>query len=174
MELEIVKTDFDYIDRVVLDGKDFTCQPEANGHFAFPKVPPGTFRLVKLKSGDFRSKLPLPEVEIRAGETTTISLSICTVTAHLRWPVGLTPVRRLNTMGSVFQGTRLLRDLQEPAGETFTIEDVAAGSYTLRVEVVVEPGAVGDLIQGTSSFTIPADPPGGALDIGEILLQPAP
>ncbi len=200
VELEIVKTNFDYIDRVVLDGKDFTCQPEANGHFAFPKVPPGNYTVFILNWGNSSYWHALADATVRPGETTNVSLVSCTMTAHLRWPQGLTRAPGWMIGAEISQGDNLRKNLGSMSGGGLTIEDLAAGSdpgrrdalgpmslltfawvpgsYTLQVDVF-EPmttwaEGARRVLSGKSSFTVSADPPGGALDIGEIMLQPVP
>lgn len=68
-------------------------EADADGHFVFPKVPPGQFKLAKQNlRGATRTNplLALPitiaDVAIRSGETTTVTVGAYTVTARLRWP----------------------------------------------------------------------------------------
>jgi RNA polymerase sigma factor (sigma-70 family) len=188
-------------DRLALDGKDFTCQPEANGHFAFPKVPPGTFRVIILNWGNSSYvHPPLADATVRPSETTNVSLVSCTVTAHLRWPSSLTRAPGWRIQAEVNRGDNLQMNLVAMTGGGLTIEDLAAGSdpgrrdalgpmslitfawvpgsYTLQVDVfepmTTRAEKARRVLSGKSSFTVSADPPSGALDLGEILLQPVP
>jgi hypothetical protein len=188
------------LDSLLLDREGFSCQSEANGHFAFPKLPPGTFRVMNLKLlGNFSLAASLTDVTIRPGETTTVALVTCTVTAHVRWPENLARAPGWKIRAYVDQDNWLRQhNLTETTGGALTIGDLPAGSYTLHVDVI-EPGVAGErgnqimrgnstprglnpaalvigkrVLQGTSSFTVVADPPSGALDLGEIALQPVP
>jgi hypothetical protein len=68
-----------------------------------------------------------------------------------------------------------LRFSEEAAG-TFAAECVPPGDYTLMATIAEVPTAAGRLKPRASArvpVTVPADPPTGALDLGEIMLQPA-
>jgi hypothetical protein len=74
----------------ISSGSGFKAQSDARGHFVFPQAPPGRHKLMRvitLSSNSWTSE-PMTEVEIRPGETTSVTLgaSNCTVTVHLRWP----------------------------------------------------------------------------------------
>lgn len=163
------------LDGFMLDGNDFSCQPDANGHFEFPKLPPGTFKVVDNNSGVFRFATPLTETTIRPGETTTVSLAICTVTAQVRWPAGLTPAPGWKLQGGVYQGTKPQRLFAPSSTDALKIEGLPPGDYSLHVDVI-EPGTAADTVMrrflGGGMFSVPANPT-GPLDLGEIMLQPA-
>jgi hypothetical protein len=77
----------------ISSGSGFKAQSDAQGNFVFPQAPPGRHRLMRvitLSSNSWTSEL-VTEVEIRPGETTTLTLgaSNCTVTVQLRWPDGM-------------------------------------------------------------------------------------
>jgi hypothetical protein len=76
-----------------ISASGFKAQSDAHGHFVFPQAPPGRnklMRVITLSSNSWTSE-PVTEVEIRPGETTSVTLgaSNCTVTVHLRWPDGV-------------------------------------------------------------------------------------
>jgi RNA polymerase sigma factor (sigma-70 family) len=65
--------------RFEMNSSDFAPRPDADGHFVFPKVPPGKFRIAEereVSPKDYRT-IPLPDadVEIHAGQTTTKTVS---------------------------------------------------------------------------------------------------
>jgi protocatechuate 3,4-dioxygenase beta subunit len=65
--------------RFEMDSSDFVPRTDAEGHFIFPKVPPGRFRIAEdreVSPKDYRT-IPLPDanVEIHAGQTTTKMVS---------------------------------------------------------------------------------------------------
>ncbi len=64
------------------------------------------------------------------------------------------------------------------ADGTWVADDVLPGSYTMTVSLVQQKPAdtVGPKTLATAEvpLTVPADPPTGKLDLGEILLQPVP
>jgi RNA polymerase sigma factor (sigma-70 family) len=76
----------------------YRVKTDAQGRFVVPQVPPGHHRLVRLvetkvnPGGVGWTHEPMTDVEIRAGETTSIAVGGCTVTARLRWPADLSQV----------------------------------------------------------------------------------
>jgi hypothetical protein len=74
-----------------------TATTDAQGHFAFPQVPPGKCIIVRLVYQPpnvlVHQVLPDGEVEIRPGEITSVTLrgTGYTVKAHPRLPDGITP-----------------------------------------------------------------------------------
>lgn len=156
-------------DRVVTD---------VNGHFVFPKVPPGQLKLLKWpRTIPASAPITIAEVVIRSGETTTVRVGAYTVTTRLRWPAD----RQGETN---WQVRAYYREAQSPSPHSFTetaggalvADDVPAGSYTVKVSAF-QPSTNGgpSLIQFQAEvpFTVPADPITGTLDIGEIVLQPS-
>jgi hypothetical protein len=124
--------------------------------------------------------IPIEDLNIRPGTTTTATVVIRQVVAHLRWPENMQ--RQSNWRAAV--SLREIPGRQNPRGyslsETgqgdFVAEDVLAGSYTLTA-TVTEPqtggGAPKRLLRTQVSVAVPSDQTPGALDLGEILLQPA-
>ena len=66
----------------------------------------------------------------------------------------------------------------QKADGTWVADDVLPGSYTMTVSMIqqmpAEAGESKTLAKAEVPLTVPADPPTGKLDLGEILLQPAP
>lgn len=66
----------------------------------------------------------------------------------------------------------------QKADGTWVADDVLPGSYTMTVTMIqqmpAEAGETKMLAKAEVPLTVPADPPTGKLDLGEILLQPAP
>ncbi len=195
---------------LVFDFDSFPVETDAQGRFAFPKVPPGRLKLTRLVSiGSGAScmftAVELMVVEIRPGETTTITVggSNYTVTAHLRWPTELkrTPDWRVmafaypaappNVMdnpdalatwqktpdGRAATANIMQHPLMETSDGAFVTEDVAVGRYILYVQVFGPAPARTAFGEPRAwvqvPFTVPADPPSGTLDLGEIVLKPA-
>src|SRR2546428_10889253 len=92
---------------VNFDFLSFRANTDAQGHFLFPKVPAGKYTVIRLvhQTPNSFAHQPLPdsEVEIRAGETSTVTLggNGYTVRAHARWPAGVTPDKNWHLMASV-------------------------------------------------------------------------
>lgn len=60
------------------------------------------------------------------------------------------------------------------ANDTLTSSEVTAGQYVLSVMVIAEttePRSVTQIATGEVAVTIPADPPSGALELGELVLR---
>jgi len=71
------------ITTVLLDFQTFRVKANDSGHFLFPQVPPGKHKLVRVvetKTGEqtWWNLKPLQEVEIRPGETTTVTAEVPT------------------------------------------------------------------------------------------------
>lgn len=189
----------------------------SDGHFVFAQVPPGKHKLVRLvqekgmpggTSGTVWTHMPLLDVEIRPGETTTVTVGGANyrVTAHLRWPADLKreanwrvfaaihtpfssppPADAMNNpqalaawqaMPEVKAALANMRQypLTETAGDVLLAEDVPAGSFVLSVSVIQLPEKAGQTklwAQAEVPVSVPADPPSGTLDLGEIVLKPA-
>jgi RNA polymerase sigma factor (sigma-70 family) len=85
----------------------FKATTDSQGHFQFPKVPPGKLKIIRLAhippNGFAHQSLPEAEVEIRSGETTTKTLAGTgyTVRARLRWPDDVTPGKDWNCFASL-------------------------------------------------------------------------
>jgi protocatechuate 3,4-dioxygenase beta subunit len=66
----------------------------------------------------------------------------------------------------------------QKADGTWVADDVLPGSYTMTVimvqQMATEAGEPKTLAKAEVPLTVPADPPTGELDLGEILLQPVP
>ena len=186
---------------------------DENGRFAFPQVPPGKHRLVRLVQ---QNSVPqagwllrfLEEVEIRPGETTQVTVggSSYNVTARLRWPQELkrdpswkvsasirtpSPLPPESAMGNAqaLAAWRAIPEvkaaltnmrhfpLTENVDGTFSVEDVPAGEYRFSAAVFETPGMAGPMTmhaRAEASVTVPSDPPSGTVDLGEVVLKPAP
>jgi hypothetical protein len=159
----------------------YEVEADENGHFVFPTVPAGNLTLSKWSSrGTRQAKLnPLAEVVIQPGETKTVAVGAYTATACLRWPEGikreadwsiLAYYLQMQTAGPTGPGHRLT---ETPDG-ALVAEDLAPGSYLLKVSVAGPPGSNGlgkTLLCAEVPFTVPAAPSSGTLDLGEIVLQ---
>jgi hypothetical protein len=68
--------------------------------------------------------------------------------------------------------------MTQKADGTWTADDVLPGSYTMTVSVVqqmsAETGETRTLAKAAVPLIVPADPPTGKMDLGEIMLQPVP
>ncbi len=180
---------------------EFRVKTDADGHFAFSKVPPGKLKLVLLIQ--FR-RTPLTDVDVVPGETKTVTIGAYTVTAHLGWPADLKreadwrvsgyiqtplPPRPADVMSNpqAFAAWRETPEvkaayanmqnywLTETAEGEMMVEDVPAGSYVLSGDMSTAPigGKAKRLAHVEVPFTVPADPPTGTLDLGEIMLKSA-
>jgi RNA polymerase sigma factor (sigma-70 family) len=159
-------------------GRFFSAETDADGHFAFPKVPPGQISLFqKYSQGEYHEYHPfqVPPVTVRLGETTTVSLFLYNVTARLSLPAGVDMETNWNMSAvALADGSRVSKSLKESGNGTWVAEGVAAGDYTLQASVLdsAPTGGVFKVrLQAKVSFTVPSDPPGGTLDLGEIILQ---
>lgn len=159
----------------------YDVEADENGHFTFPKVPSGNLTLSKWSSrGTRRAALnALAEVVIQPGETKTMAVGAYTATARLRWPEGikreadwsiLAYYMQTQIAGPTPPGHRLT---ETPDG-ALAAEDLAPGSYLLKVSVAGPPGNDGlakTLLRAEVPFTVPTEPSSGTLDLGEIVLQ---
>jgi RNA polymerase sigma factor (sigma-70 family) len=160
----------------------YAVEADENGHFTFPKVPPGNLTLSKkIWIGAHPGRLSgLAEVAIRPGETKTMAVGTYTVTARLCWPedtkreadwIVSAYCLQTETAGPTPPG----HSLAETADGALVAEDLIAGSYLVKVHIGGPPGSDGrlkTLLEAEAPFTVPAEPPSGTLDLGEIVLQP--
>ena len=117
---------------------------------------------------------------VRPGETTTLSLTCYTVTAHLNVPTGveMEPNWDISAMASqpqlAEQGMSVF--FQKSSDGTLVAKDVPSGKYTVHVKVSA-PAAEGvlgkPLWMAEVPLGIPTEPNNGVVDAGEIMLQPA-
>jgi hypothetical protein len=164
----------------------FEVGTDANGHFAFTNVPPRHFYL-------FLQELPSPlkngvggysargqAVTVQSGETTTVSLELYPLVARLSWPEDMARQADWRVSASVafapLPGE--LPDNDRPLSETedgtWKAEDLPAGNYTMRFKVFAPTAdsAQGKLVcRAEAPLVIPADPPNGFVDAGEIMVQ---
>ena len=159
----------------------YDAEADETGHFTFPTVPPGNLTLSKRSSRGTRQAAlnPLAEVSIQPGESKTIAVGAYTAIARLRWPEGIKREADWNVLayysptqpaGSTPRGRRLT----ETSDGTLTAEDVAPGSYLMKVSVAGPPESDGlskTMLRAEVPFTVPAQPSSGTLDLGEIVLQ---
>jgi uncharacterized GH25 family protein len=191
------------------DQPAFRVKTDTDGRFVFPQVPPGKHRLARLTPQPPPHEVmftiePSVDVEIRPGETTTVTLgSGYVVSGRLRWADGVPPDTNWNVLASVHtpsppefeqaindpatsaklqqspefqQFTRTARSAYAlvSSNGTMTAEGVLAGDYVLEIYVMPKLAAgqpVAPWVAGRVSFTVPADPPSGALDLGEIVVN---
>jgi hypothetical protein len=134
-------------------------------------------------SGVFTIANPITEIEVRPGETKTVMLGAYTVTARVRWPANLqreanwlvggnvvTPLPNPSATLVSAMPYMPYTSLVEAADGALVAEDLFAGSYEVRVLILDASGKL--RAQAQVSMTVPADPPSGTLDLGEIVLQP--
>ena len=180
---------------------EFRVRTDADGHFTFSKVPPGKLKLVLLIR--FRdTPLTDVDAVPGETKTVTVGAYTVTAhlgwPADLKrqadWPVfgyihTPLPPRSADVMSNpqAFAAWRETPEVKaayanmqnyqftETAEGEMTAEDVPAGSYVLSVNVSEAPtdGKAKRLALGEVPFTVPADPPSGTLDLGEIVLKPA-
>jgi hypothetical protein len=116
---------------------------------------------------------------VQSGETTTVSLELCSVTARLSWPAGVERQTNWRVKGSIeFIGDfpEGKRPLNEAEDGTWRAEDLPAGNYTARFDVFgrnAENEEGKPLWVAEAPIVISADPPDGMVDAGEITLRPA-
>ena len=197
---------------IAFDFMTFKVTTDAQGHFVFPQVPPGKCTVVRLvhQAPNSFAHQPLPDgdVEIRPGETTTVTLGGggYTVKARLRLPDGVTlgedwhlgavvvslpppailaavsgndPSAMAKVLGSAegreYQRTARQFQAAVAGDNTITAENVPPGSYLLTAMAFSfsENGSSGSssALSGQATLTVPADPPTGTLDAGEVLLR---
>lgn len=199
------------------DSRAYQVRTDRDGRFVFPQVPPGQHRLVRLvpekglpgmSSGTVWSHQPLLEVDIRPGDTTTVTIggTSYTVRARLQWPADLPRAANWRVVGVVRtselpapdearnnpQALAAWRNLPEVRGAfanqrffpltettdgTWVAEDMPAGTYVLYVNAIEPTGTAGQFKQRARAevpVMVPADPPSGVLDLGEVLMVPAP
>lgn len=80
--------------RLGLDWKTFSATTDDQGHFLFPQVPPGKFKLTRpVPDGNGVTTMePVAEAVVRPGETTTVAIGEgYLVSLRLRWPADLAP-----------------------------------------------------------------------------------
>jgi hypothetical protein len=108
---------------VSFDFMTFVATTDDKGHFAFPQVPPGTFKVVRRvhvpPNGWSEQPLSDGTVEIRPGETTSITLggSGYSIKARVRWPDGVKPGKDWNLFVSLFSAppSAVLKAQNDPA-----------------------------------------------------------
>jgi hypothetical protein len=151
---------------ISFDFLTFRAKTDAQGHFIFAKVPAGKYQVIRLVSvapnGFAHQPLPDSEVEIRAGETSTVTLggSGYTVKARARWPADVIPDKNWEFTASLHTAlppalaelekdpnaaaslkpemeefTRTARNFQASVASDYllTVENVPAGDYTLSI-----------------------------------------
>ena len=92
--------------RLGLDGNAFSATTDDQGHFVFPQVPPGKFRLTQPvpESNGVTTMEPVVDAVVRPGETTTVAIGEgYVVSLRLRWPDDFAPGR--STRPRVFMHT---------------------------------------------------------------------
>jgi RNA polymerase sigma factor (sigma-70 family) len=156
----------------------YQVKTDGAGRFAFPQVPPGKHTLVQLvptqvnPGGMGWMHKRLQDVEIRSGETTTVTISRFRVVARFTWPADA-----MVDTDAVVQGSLMSRTPQPPdeikadaaamaawrsqpeiraalreakyfvftraADGTYSAEDVPAGEYEIFVGLAWKPAADG-------------------------------
>ena len=169
-------------------GVGWSASTDAQGRFSISRLPAQKYQLWSDEGWQSGRSVHLAEVEVRPGETSTLVLGGYLVSLRLRGPEG-GPVPRKNTQ--VFmqgpqprpgeQWTDALRkdhvsyDFVEGADGRWTAEGVRAGTYyRLVARVLAEPATNRSPViiasEGTS-LAVPAEPPWGILDAGELVLR---
>jgi hypothetical protein len=83
-----------------LDGNAFSATTDVQGHFVFPQVPPGKFRLTwPVPEGNGVTTMkPVAETTVRPGETATVMIGEgYIVSLRLRWPDDLALAKSTRT-----------------------------------------------------------------------------
>jgi hypothetical protein len=188
---------------VSLDTDAFRVETDGDGHFLFPRVPPGRQVLVRTRPAG--GTVSLSEVDVRGGETgnLTVNYSLQTVVAHARWPVELKrqagwqlrgqltniPLPPRETRGNAdalaawrakpevataYEHLRVYV-LKEATDSTMQADDVTPGTYTLLL-LATDSSAGGRRTAASAEarVTVPFDPPGGTIDLGEFTMEPVP
>jgi RNA polymerase sigma factor (sigma-70 family) len=161
----------------------FHTETDAEGHFAFPKVPPGSMNLFEMGRQDiFRGVrlLPIPALTIKPGEATTLVVPLYNVTAQLGVPAGAGVETNRNIIAVLsrtqpLNGRPLKESLKESDDGTWVAEDLPAGDYTLwarSFKSTHDGGASKIDLEARMTFTVQENAPGGAVDLGKIVLQP--
>ncbi len=169
-------------------GVGWSATTDAQGRFSISRLPAQKYQLWSDEGWQSGRSVHLAEVEVRPGETSTLVLGGYLVSLRLRGPEG-GPVPRKNTQ--VFmqgpqprpgeQWTDALRkdhvsyDFVEGADGRWTAEGVRAGTYyRLVARVLAEPATNRSPVIIASegrSLAVPAEPPWGILDAGELVLR---
>ncbi len=154
---------------------------DENGHFEFPKVPAGKFRLMESSGSLLHPSAPTPlgEVTVGPGETQAMTVGAYTVIARLSWPEGSKPQADWSILAYYFRNkldgsTPRGRDVNTKPDGSLTAKDLTAGSYLLKVNVGGPPAGNGRrkiLFQAEAAFTVPAQPISGTLNLGRVALQ---
>jgi hypothetical protein len=184
-ELRLRQFDYNGFDRF----RFFTAETAADGHFVFPRVPPGQFNLFRIEKEEtirgtvswFRP-VQNPALTVRLGETTTVPLVLYKVTARLSLPPGVEietnwTVKAEAVSTQDVAGEQVSEPLRESGDGTWAAEDLPAGDYTLEASVFDSPSTGEDAkprLKGTISFMLPGTSVGGTIDLGKIALQPVP
>ncbi len=170
------------------DFMSFKVSTDSQGHFVFPQVPPGKLTIIYLAhippNGFQHQPLPDGDVETRAGETATITVGAngYTITAHPRWPDGITPDKKWHFFVSAFSAPpqavlqaaddpakladlrqdpeiqQYMRTAQHISGSATddyvaTIENVPPGDYVVSVMAYLDaPGEMKESLAGYSSI----------------------
>jgi hypothetical protein len=159
-----------------------TAETDADGHFVFPKVPPGEFTLWW---DETHNQFYAPPVQVRLGETAVVSAAFYTVMARVSLASGVEmpangSVRLFAYQPHPAKDHAASASLNQTSEGSWVANDLPAGDYNLKASIV-EPPAIGSPpgtattireVRANLTFTIPADPLSGVLDLGEIVLQP--
>jgi hypothetical protein len=177
----------------LVDGADFArfrffrARTDADGRFAFSKVPPGQFNLYRVETlerprGTAFMYYPIQDAAaaVQLGKTTTVSLALYEVTAQLSLPpgVGMDTNWTISATASRTEDVAGLQEsesFKESGDGKWVAENLPAGDYTLEASLLDSPSTSDDVkprLKATSSFTLSGNPPGGTLDLGKIVLQP--
>jgi hypothetical protein len=115
----------------------------------FPEVPPGQFHLfqkvtqrtIRGTMGVFRP-VQIAPVTVQLAETTTVARVLYKLTARLSMPAGvqLETNWNLNAVAAqtqLVEGQRISESLKESGGGMWAAEDLPAGDYILRANVLI-------------------------------------
>jgi hypothetical protein len=177
LDLWETKDSMDYI------GYSIRTETDADGHFAFPGVPPGRFSLdqtVAVTPADgFIPNVHIASVTIHLGQTMNVSLALYPVFARLNWPASVERQADWVVIQTVDPEALsgpigLSCNLNESDDGTWKSDELPPGNYTMHFRVFApsEDGVQGKpLFHAELPLVIPDAPPGNAVDAGEILLQ---
>ncbi|HET7872340.1 MAG TPA: carboxypeptidase-like regulatory domain-containing protein, partial [Terriglobales bacterium] len=138
--------------------EDYIVKTDAQGHFSFPSVPPGRLELIQLvpAGNGARAHEPVQEVEIKAGETTTVTIggSGYTVTARVLWPEGTSGTqRRLMAYVRTVPPPALAQAMNDPQAASGLQDSPEAKTYASSARHFTMALSEGDALQ---SDNIPA------------------
>ena len=165
----------------------FRAKSDADGHFDFPKVPPGQFNLFRVETREMTrgtATMPRPiqdaAAAVQLGKTTTVSLALYEVTAQLSLPPGVEMDTNwtISVMASRTEdvaGLEASEPLKESSDGTWAVGDLPAGElhpgsqrcgFDPTRRGFQGPHESNDVVQCSRHFAK------STLDLGKTALQP--